>query len=45
MDAVDSKDWLPFTQEILDFRKQLFPRHLVTQTLGSLHSKDAADRY
>lgn len=45
MDAVDSKDWFPFTTEVLDSVKALFPHHLVTQTLGSLHSKDAADRY
>lgn len=45
MDAVDSKDWLAFTTEMLDSVKALFPHHLVTQTLGSLHSKDAADRY
>jgi endo-1,4-beta-mannosidase len=45
MDAVDSKNWLGFTTEVLDSVKALFPHHLVTQTLGSLHSKDAADRY
>ncbi len=45
MDAVDSKDWFAFTTEILDSVKALFPNHLVTQTLGSLHSKDAAGRY
>jgi endo-1,4-beta-mannosidase len=45
MDAVDSKDWLGFTTEVLDSVKALFPHHLVTQTLGSLHSQDAADRY
>lgn len=45
MDAVDSKDWFAFTTEILDSVKALFPNHIVTQTLGSLHSKDAADRY
>ena len=45
MDAVDDTDWEPFTREILDSIKALFPRHLVTQTLGSLHSADAAKRY
>lgn len=45
MDAVDSKDWLQFTSEVLDSVKVLFPNHLVTQTLGSLHSEDAARRY
>jgi hypothetical protein len=45
MDAVDDNDWKPFTAEILDSVKALFPRHLVTQTLGSLHSEDAAKRY
>lgn len=45
MDAVDDTDWEPFTREILDSVKALFPRHLVTQTLGSLHSADAAKRY
>ena len=45
MDAVDDTDWKPFTAEILDSVKALFPRHLVTQTLGSLHSDDAAKRY
>lgn len=45
MDAVDTKDWLAFTKEILDSVKVLFPHHLVTQTLGSLHSQDAANRY
>ena len=45
MDAVDATDWKPFTAEILDSVKALFPLHLVTQTLGSLHSEDAARRY
>ncbi len=45
MDAVDTKDWLPFTSAVLDSVKVLFPNHLVTQTLGSLHSLDAAHRY
>ncbi|MGI8636497.1 MAG: hypothetical protein ACR2KZ_13960, partial [Segetibacter sp.] len=45
MDAVDTKDWLPFTSVVLDSVKVLFPNHIVTQTLGSLHSLDAAHRY
>lgn len=45
MDAVDDEDWEPFSSEILDSVQALFPRHLVTQTLGSLHSEDAAKRY
>ncbi|MCW3115910.1 MAG: glycosyl hydrolase family 5 [Segetibacter sp.] len=45
MDAVDTKDWFGFTSEVLDSVKALFPHHLVTQTLGSLHSEDAARRY
>jgi len=45
MDAVHDKNWLPFSAEILDSVRQLFPHHLVTQTLGSMHSADAADRY
>ena len=44
-DAVEHLNWVPFTTEILDSVKQLFPNHLVTQTLGSLHSADAAKRY
>jgi hypothetical protein len=45
MDAVDDKDWYPFTVEILDSVKALFPNHLVVQTLGSMHSLDADKRY
>jgi len=45
MDAVDYNDWLPFTCEILDSVKAMFPNQLVTQTLSSLHSEDAAQRY
>jgi hypothetical protein len=45
MDAVDGEDWLPFSKEILDSVKILFPNHLVAQTLGSLHSADADRRY
>src|SRR5690606_23495820 len=45
MDAVDASDWYPFSEEILDSVKRLFPNHLVAQTLGSLHSPDADDRY
>jgi len=45
MDAVDDQDWLPFTVQILDSVKMLFPNHLVAQTLGSMHSADADKRY
>ena len=45
MDAIDDKDWYPFTVEILDSVKALFPNHLVVQTLGSMHSLDADKRY
>lgn len=45
MDAVDTKDWYSFTNEILDSVQAMFPHHMVTQTLGSLHSEDAAERY
>ncbi len=45
MDAVHHNDWYPFSKEILDSVQALFPHHMVTQTLGSLHSEDAAKRY
>lgn len=45
MDAVGTNNWYDFTKEILDSVKLLFPHHMVTQTLGSLHSEDAAKRY
>ena len=45
MDAVDDKDWSPFTAQILDSVKVLFPNHLVAQTLGSMHSVEADRRY
>ena len=45
MDAVDDKDWFPFTAQILDSVKFLFPNHLVAQTLGSMHSVGADKRY
>ena len=45
MDAVDEKDWLQFTEQMLDSVRVLFPNHLVAQTLGSLHSPDADLRY
>jgi hypothetical protein len=48
MDAVEEvndNEWLSFSSEMLDSVKALFPHHLVTQTLGSLHSKDAEKRY
>lgn len=48
MDALSGiKDeiWFSFSSEILDSIKALFPNHLVTQTLGSLHSEDANMRY
>ncbi len=45
MDAVGSSDWYSFSAEILPAVKDLFPNHLVTQTLGSLHSEEAEDRY
>lgn len=45
MDAVDERAWVPFTHELLDSVQRLFPEHMVTQTLGSLHSLDAAARY
>lgn len=45
MDAVDTKGWYPFTLEILDSVKALLPNHIIAQTLGSLHSKEAEDRY
>lgn len=45
MDAVDEQEWFPFTVEMLDSVKALFPNHLVAQTLGSMHSPDADRRY
>jgi hypothetical protein len=45
MDAVDDMDWFPFTAQMLDSVKALFPNHLIAQTLGSLHSSDADRRY
>ena len=45
MDAVDAEDWYSFSKEILDSVKLLFPHHMVAQTLGSMHSKDADERY
>ena len=45
MDAVDVEDWYPFSKEILDSVHNLFPNHLVAQTLGSMHSEDADRRY
>jgi hypothetical protein len=45
MDAVDDTDWYPFTVQILDSVKALFPDHLIAQTLGSMHSPDADQRY
>lgn len=45
MDAVDDKDWFRFSAEMLDSVKILFPNHLVAQTLGSMHSADADQRY
>lgn len=45
MDAVDDTDWFPFTAEMLDSVKVLFPNHIVAQTLGSMHSVEADQRY
>jgi hypothetical protein len=45
MDAVDENDWFPFSVQMLDSVKALFPDHLVAQTLGSMHSIDADRRY
>ncbi|MFV0269623.1 MAG: cellulase family glycosylhydrolase [Draconibacterium sp.] len=45
MDALGSSDWYSFSTEILPAVKNLFPNHLVSQTLGSLHSEDAEQRY
>jgi len=45
MDAVDDKDWFPFSAQMLDSVKALFPNHLIAQTLGSMHSVDADKRY
>ncbi|MDP4289613.1 MAG: glycosyl hydrolase family 5 [Bacteroidota bacterium] len=45
MDAIDNKEWFPFTNQILDSVKALFPNHLIVQTLGSMHSVDADKRY
>ena len=45
MDAVDEKAWFPFTAPMLDSVKALFPNHLIAQTLGSMHSIDADQRY
>lgn len=45
MDAVDDKDWFPFSAQLLDSVKALFPNHLIAQTLGSMHSVDADKRY
>jgi hypothetical protein len=45
MDAVDSNDWFPFSEQILDSVKTIFPNHLIAQTLGSMHSRDADKRY
>ncbi len=45
MDAVDDEDWLPFSSAMLDSVKVCFPNHLIAQTLGSMHSLDADERY
>lgn len=45
MDAVDSEDWLPFSVPMIDSVKVQFPNHLIAQTLGSMHSLDADERY
>ncbi len=45
MDAVDDQDWFAFTAPMLDSVKALFPNHLIAQTLGSMHSIEADQRY
>lgn len=45
MDAVDETDWFPFSVQMLDSVKGLFPNHLIAQTLGSMHSMEADQRY
>jgi hypothetical protein len=45
MDAVPNNTWPAFTREVLDSVKQIFPNHLVVQTLGSLHSYSAENAY
>ena len=45
LSGVNDEAWYTFSSEILDSVKTLFPNHLVTQTLGSLHSEDASKRY
>jgi len=45
MDAVDVSDWYGFTSVMLDSVKKLLPNHLVNQTLGSVHSLAAEERY
>ncbi len=46
MDAT-TENWFAFTSthHMLDSVKALFPRHMVTQTLGSLHSERAEAEY
>jgi len=45
MDAVDEEEWFQFSLEMLDSVKVLFPNHLIAQTLGSMHSVEADQRY
>jgi hypothetical protein len=45
MDALPNNTWPGFTRVVLDSVKQIFPNHLVVQTLGSLHSPYAEDTY
>jgi len=45
MESIGGNDWLSFTAAMLDSVKAIFPRHLVVQTMGSLHSPLQEDKY
>lgn len=44
MNALNAK-WYPFTVEMLDSVKRLFPHQLIAQTLGSLFNQQGVDDY
>ena len=45
MDAVSKTEWYTFTVDMLDSVKALLPNHLIVQTLGSMDSEAADQRY
>jgi hypothetical protein len=45
METAGREDWFPFTVQMLDSVKALFPNHLIAQTLGSMHSVDQDKMY